>query len=326
MPQRWSTSLDDNTGVSFTNSNFGVLKSGTNVIITVTRTNADTGLATVNFGTRDLTALANVDYYPTNGILTFSNGIVFQSFAVPIINNRTLEGNRDFAVYLLTNAASLGAAQLLPPSTALVTITDDIAGLSFSSPAYQVSANSGQAIISVVRTGFTNCSLTVGFATTSGTNSGSAIPGVNYMPTNGALLFTNGVTNLSFAVPVIDDGRADGAHTLQISLSSPTVINGILGFAVLTTPNAAALTILQPQGSDILAAGAALTFTRSFTNPAAISLATASGTGSLTPPSSPSATSSARSRTSPSISPVPLSPPLTTSPPCWPAPRAPLPS
>jgi len=275
--------LDDNTGVSFTNANFGVLKSGTNVIITVTRTNADTGLATVNFGTRDLTALANVDYYPTNGILTFSNGIVFQSFAVPIINNRTLEGNRDFAVYLLTNAASLGAAQLLPPSTALVTITDDIAGLSFSSPAYQVSANSGQAIISVIRTGFTNCSLTVGFATTSGTNSGSAIPGVNYMPTNGTLLFTNGVTNLSFAVPVIDDGRADGAHTLQISLSSPTVINGILGFAVLTTPNAAALTILQPQGSDILAAGAALTFTRSFTNPAAISLATASGTGSPYP-------------------------------------------
>ncbi len=275
--------LDSDTGVSFTNSAFGVLKNGTNVIVTVTRTNANTGLATVNFGTLDRSALANVDYYPTNGLLTFSNGIAFQSFAVPIINNRTLEGDRNFAVYLSTNATSLGRAQLLPPSTALVTITDDITGLSFSSPAYQVNANSGQALISVIRTGFTNCSLTVNFATASGTNSDSAIPGVNYMPTNGTLLFTNGVTLQSFAVPVIDDNRADGAHLVQISLSSPMVVNGTLGFAVLTATNAATLTILQPQGSEILAAGAALTFTRSFTNPATISLATAAGTGSPYP-------------------------------------------
>jgi uncharacterized delta-60 repeat protein len=275
--------LDDNTGVSFTTNSFGVLKNGTNVLITVTRTNANTGLATVNFGTRDLTALANVDYYPTNGILTFSNGIVFQSFAVPIINNRTLEGDRAFEVVLSTNATTLGGTQLLPPTTAAVTITDDIAGLSFSSPAYTVDANAGQAVISVIRTGFTNCSLTVGFATASGTNSGSAQPYVNYMPTNGSLLFTNGVTSQSFAVPVIDDNRADGAHTVQISLSSPTVVNGTLGFAVLTATNAATLTVLQPQGTVILAAGAALTFTRSFTNAATISLATATGAGSLYP-------------------------------------------
>ena len=275
--------LDDNTGFSFTNSNFGVLKNGTNVLITVTRTNADTGLANVSFSTRDLSALANVDYYPTNGILTFSNGIVFQSFTVPIINNRTLEGNRNFAVELITNAATLGAGQLLPPSTATITITDDIAGLSFSSPAYRVSEKGGQAVISVLRTGFTNCSLTVDFATASGTNSGSAIPGVNYMPTNGILLFTNGVTVQSFAVPVIDDDRVDGDHAVQLSLANPTVVNSPLGFAVLTATNAATLTILEADGSFIVSAGAALTFSRSFTNPAAISLATANGAGSSYP-------------------------------------------
>ena len=275
------TLLDDNTGFSFTNSAFGVLKSGTNVIISVIRTNADTGLATVNFRTLDRTALANVDYYPTNGLLTFSNGIVFQSFAVPIINNRTLEGNTTFDVALSTSATSLGNPQLLPPITATVTITDDIAGLSFSSPAYQVKANAGQAVISVIRTGFTNCSLTATFATASGTNTDSAVPGVNYMPTNGTLLFTNGVTLQSFAVPVIDDDRADGDHVLQISLANPTVVHGTLGFAVLTATNAATLTVLQAQGSEILAAGAALTFTRSFTNPAAVSLA--SGPGSPYP-------------------------------------------
>jgi uncharacterized delta-60 repeat protein/uncharacterized repeat protein (TIGR01451 family) len=278
------TLLDENTGFSFTNSAFGVLKSGTNVIITVTRTNADTGLASVDFGTRDLTALANVDYAATNGLLTFSNGIVSQSFSVAIINNRTLEGDRAFEVVLSTNATSLGSPQLLPPYTATITITDDIAGLSFSSPAYQVNANGGQATIDVIRTGFTNCSVTLDFATDPpGTNGFSALPDINYMPTNGTLLFTNGVTLQSFAVPVIDDNRADGAHTVQLSISDPLVVNGILGFAVLTTPNAATLTVLQPQGPEILAAGAALTFTRSFTNPATISLATGSGTGSPYP-------------------------------------------
>ena len=184
--------LDDNTGVSFTNSNFGVLKSGTNVIITVTRTNADTGLATVNFGTRDLTALANVIIIPPTA--SSPSATASSSSPLPCRSSITARSRAPRLCRLSPyQRRQPRPAELLPPSTALVTITDDIAGLSFSSPAYQVSANSGQAIISVVRTGFTNCSLTVGFATTSGTNSGSAIPGVNYMPTNGALFFTNGV-------------------------------------------------------------------------------------------------------------------------------------
>jgi len=275
--------LDADTGLSFTNATFGILKNGTNVTISVTRSNANTGLVTVNFATANGTALANVDYYPTNGLLTFSNGIAFQSFAVPIINNRLLEGDRTFGVYLSTNAASLGGARLLTPSTASVIITDDIAGLSFSSPAYEVKENGGQAVIGVLRTGYTNCSVTVDFATVSGTNSDAGVPGVNYSPTNGTLLFTNGEILKSFAIPVTDDSRVDGDHTVLVSLSNPATTNSPVGFAVLTATNAATLTILEADGSEVLSAGAALTFTRSFTNATPVSLATATGTGSPYP-------------------------------------------
>ena len=98
------TVLDSEPGFAFTNTTFTTTKSGTNVLISVLRTNANTGLATVNYGTADGTAVAGVDYVTRNGLLTFSNGIALQTFTVPIINNRLVQGDRTFTVYL-TNAA-----------------------------------------------------------------------------------------------------------------------------------------------------------------------------------------------------------------------------
>ena len=272
--------LDADAGISLSTNFFGVLKSGTNVVISVTRSNANTGVVSVNFATANGTAVSGQDYYQTNGTLIFSNGIALQSFAIPIINNHVIEGDRSFQVLLSTNLLTLGSPQLLPPVTATVTITDNVSGLSFSGPAYQVSEKGNHAVISVVRTGFTNSSVAVDFATVAGTNSNSAIGGVNYYPTNGTLLFTNGQTFQSFAVPVIDDNRVDGDHFLQLSLSNPVLTNSPVGFAILTTPNSATLTISEADGSEILAAGTALTFTRSFMNTTALSLGTANGASS----------------------------------------------
>ena len=268
---------DVDAGIAFSTNFFGVLKSGTNVVISVTRSNANTGVVSVNFATTNGTAVAGQDYYQTNGTLIFSNGIALQSFSIPIINNHVMQGDRSFQVLLFTNALTLGSPQLLPPSMATVTITDNVSGLSFSSPAYQVNENGNHAVITVLRSGYTNSSVTVDFSTVSGTNSDSAVAGVNYYPTNGTLLFTNGQTVQTFAVPVIDNNRVDGDHLLQLNLANPLVTNSLVGFAVLTTPSAANLTISEADGSEILSAGTVLTFTRSFTNSTPLSLATANG-------------------------------------------------
>jgi uncharacterized delta-60 repeat protein/uncharacterized repeat protein (TIGR01451 family) len=238
---------DSEPGFLFTNSVFSAVKSGTNALITVLRTNANTGLATVAYRTADGTAINGVDYVSTSGILTFSNGIAYQSFTVPLINNRLAAGDRAFTV-ALTNPTPVGVAQLVIPYIASVVITDDISGLSFSSGSYNIDENGGSALITVNRTGFTNSTVSVDYTTANG----SALPGVNYTPASGTFTFTNGEMTKTFSVPVIDNGLADGDKTVLLSLSNP------IGNAVLVPPSAATLTIRDIDGSLVIPAGSAL--------------------------------------------------------------------
>jgi uncharacterized repeat protein (TIGR01451 family) len=237
---------DSDPGFAFTNANFYTVKSGTNVVISVVRSNANTGIVTVNFATTDGTATHGIDYVATNGVLTFSNGIALQSFVVPIINNRLVEGDTSFYVYLANPSPP---AQLVTPNIASITITDNLSGLSFSSPVYTINENGVAATISVRRTGFTNSTVAINYATADGTGHG----GVNYVPVSGTLVFTNGMTNTTFTVPLIDDSVVSGDKTVLLSLSNPS------GNVVLLTPSAATLTIIETDGSLIVPAGTAIT-------------------------------------------------------------------
>src|SRR6202030_2779374 len=71
----------------------------------------------------------------------------------------------------------------------------------FSSANYSVSENGGTATITVTRVGGTDGTATVQFATTSGT----AVPGTDFTPVTGALVFGPGVTTQPFTVKVRDD-------------------------------------------------------------------------------------------------------------------------
>ena len=86
--------LDADPGVAFTNSTYTTYESATNVLITVLRSNANTGVVTIGYATTNGTARAGVDYVNANGVLTFSNGITSQSFLIPIMSNsyRSAEG------------------------------------------------------------------------------------------------------------------------------------------------------------------------------------------------------------------------------------------
>jgi uncharacterized repeat protein (TIGR01451 family)/uncharacterized delta-60 repeat protein len=235
-----------------TNASYGVLKSGTNLLVTVVRTNANTGTVSVNYATAtnaNDNAVAGVDYGATSGLLTFSNGVTLQSFVVPILNNRQIEGNRTFSINLSNPAGGApGIAQLIPPSTATVTITDDISGISFSSSDYQVNENGGSATISVLRSNYTNSIVSVNY----GTAGLTAVPGVNYSNVTGTLTFNFGDTLKTFSVPVKDDGVVSGDHAVSLLLSN------LVGNALFVNPQAATLTILETDGSVIVAAGSAL--------------------------------------------------------------------
>lgn len=238
-----------NASLVTTNVSLGVLKNGgSNVLITIVRTNVNTGTVGVGYATADDTALAGVNYVANNGALTFSNGIAFETVAVQIISNRVVEGDRTFTFYL-TNATPTNVASLLTPYAATVTITDDVAGLSFSSPAYRANENGQQAVITVLRNNYTNSTVSVEFYTAD--DSGQA--GVHYFPTNGTLVFTNGDTAHTFAVPLIDNHVVDGDHTVQL------ILTNVVGNAEIVSPASASLVIAETDGSLIIPAGVALT-------------------------------------------------------------------
>lgn len=238
--------MDAEAGLGFTNANFSVLKSGTNAILTVFCSNPNAEPLSVNYATADGTAVAGINYGAVSGVLTFTNGAVTNYILVPIVNNTLIEGDLNFTVTLSSPTAP---GQLIAPSTATVTITDNNAGLSFSSPTYSVFKNSVSATIGVIRTGFTNSTVSVNYATLDG----SGTNGVDYSAVSGTLVFTNGQTSLSFTVPVTDSTTVKPDKTVLLQLSNPVGTNG-----VLVTPSAALLTIHDNSGSLVVPAGVAL--------------------------------------------------------------------
>ncbi|MFO1487033.1 MAG: Calx-beta domain-containing protein [Verrucomicrobiota bacterium] len=238
--------LDAEAGLGFTSPTFTVTKSGTNAILTVFCSNPSAEPLAVNYASADGTAVAGTDYTPVSGTLSFTNGAVTNYIIVPIINNALVQGDLNFTVSL---SGPTGAGQLISPSTATVTIVDINAGLSFSSPSYTVFKNAVTANINVFRTGYTNSTVSVNYATLDG----SGTNGIDYTAVSGTLVFTNGQTNLSFSVPVTDSTTVQPDKTVLLQLSNPIGTNG-----VLVAPSAAVLTIRDNSGSLIVPAGVAL--------------------------------------------------------------------
>src|SRR5581483_4335869 len=71
----------------------------------------------------------------------------------------------------------------------------------FSATAFSAPENSGAAVITVTRSGGTDGTITVNFATSDGT----AVAGTDYTATSGTLTFTAGQTTQTFSVPLKDD-------------------------------------------------------------------------------------------------------------------------
>jgi uncharacterized delta-60 repeat protein len=245
--------LDADAGLSFTNSSMIVRRDAGTALVTVVCSNpsvepvivdSNTIPLSVQFATSDGSALAGVDYIAASGTMTFTNGNGTNTFLVPIINNLSVVGDRSFNVRLFNPTVP---GRLVAPSNLTVTIVDGTAGFKFSNPAYSVNKTDGSAIINVYRTGLTDTLATVDFLATNG----SAIDGIHYVSTNGTLVFTNGVTNQTFSVQVIDTTTVQPNKTVLLELMNPSN-------SVVASPSAATLTIRDNTGSFVVPAGSAL--------------------------------------------------------------------
>jgi poly(3-hydroxybutyrate) depolymerase len=96
--------------------------------------------------------------------------------------------------------------------------------LQFTSSSYSVNEAAGAVTLTVQRQGDTNNAVSVDYATADGT----ATAGLRYTAVAGTLPFGAGETSKAFAVPILNNGFADGTKTFRVILSNPTG-GGVLG-------------------------------------------------------------------------------------------------
>jgi len=237
--------ISDVTGFAFDTNAYFIGQNGGTFVATVERINPDSGPVSVNFATSDGTATSGIDYIGASGVLNFADGQGSANITIQIVNQKIVTTNRTFNLEL--SGPSPGSF-LVAPSNAVVTITNVLSGISFSSLNYSVSKCSGPAAITVTRSGATNASVSIEFATTLG---GSADPTNHYLPTNGTLTFAQGQTTQTFNVVVVNDNVLGPNRTVNLTLSNPVG-------AQLLNPSAAQLTIDECNNeSFIVAAGTA---------------------------------------------------------------------
>ena len=105
--------------------------------------------------------------------------------------------------------------------------------LALESSTYSVNENGGTVTVAVVRTGGSDGTVTIDYATVEG----SATAGTDYTPTSGTVSLAPGVTRATFTIPVANDSLVEGNETFGVSL------NRVTGGADLAQPRTATITI-----------------------------------------------------------------------------------
>jgi Calx-beta domain/Beta-propeller repeat len=199
--------------IQFSASSFQVSETGGTATITVRRTGDTSTAATVQFATSNGTATTGSDYTATSGTLTFLTGQSSQTFTVTIAADAICDGDETVNL-TLTNPG--GGNVLGTRSTAVLTILDPAACVSFGAAAFQVTENRGPAVVTVVRSGPATGTVTVQLSTANGT---ATAPG-DYTATSRTLTFTPGVRSLSVSIPIVNDTLIEGSETLTLSLTN----------------------------------------------------------------------------------------------------------
>jgi uncharacterized repeat protein (TIGR01451 family)/uncharacterized delta-60 repeat protein len=193
-------------------------------VVTVNRLGGNLGALTVQFQTlAGGTATAGADYVATNGVLVWADGESgSKTFTVPLLADGTVDGTE--SVFLrLSNPSQVGALGARTNATLWIEDGDAYGLFSFNQSFYEADENGSAPTITVLRGGGSAGTVSVAFATLPII----ALPGVDYIETNGVLTFLPGEFSKTFTVPLIDNAAPDGDRSLQLILSSP--VNGGLG-------------------------------------------------------------------------------------------------
>jgi Ca2+-binding RTX toxin-like protein len=218
---------------------------------TVSLSRASAFPTTVDFATADGTAtVANNDYQPTAGTLTFSPGETTKTVTVLVNGDAPVEPDETFFVNL-SNATN---GTIIDSQGQGTILNDDVARISINDVADD-EGNAGLTpfTFTVSLSTFSFQTITVQYATADG----SATAPSDYTATSGTLSFNPGETSKTVTVPVHGDTVIEPDETFTVNLSSPTnaVLLDAQGEGTIRNddlnPNAAC-TITGTNGNDTI--------------------------------------------------------------------------
>ena len=180
-------------------------------VFTVTLRPATNHVVSVTYTTMDGTAVADADFTPTSGTLTFNPNQTTKTIRVPILRDTVHEPSETFTVELDDPTGTT-----LADSTGLGTIAADATpGLSIAD-AVNV-AEGRDAVFRVTLRPATNHVVSVTYTTMDGT----AVADEDYTPVTGTLRFEPRETTKTIRVPVLLDTMTEQSETFTVELSNP---------------------------------------------------------------------------------------------------------
>ena len=180
-------------------------------VFTVTLVPASNHVVTVTYSTVDGTAVADADFTPTSGTLTFNPNQTTKTIRVPILRDTVHEPSETFTVELDDPTGTT-----LADSTGLGTIAADATpGLSIAD-AVNV-AEGRDAVFRVTLRPATNHVVSVTYTTMDGT----AVADADYTPVTDTLRFEPRETTKTIRVPVLLDTMTEQSETFTVELSNP---------------------------------------------------------------------------------------------------------
>ena len=202
--------------IQFTGSTLTIGQDQPEVALSVTRSGNLDASATIDYATRDGTALAAEDYVAASATLTFAPGETAKTIQASILNDGLREGNETIRVTLSNPSAGLALGS---PVAIDVKLDDNDPGVSFLTSEALVSENSGTITLRVRRGNDVDFqAFTVDYATSDGT----AKAGLDYEATAGTLNFAAGQATQNITIPILNDGLREGNETFGVTLRNPS--------------------------------------------------------------------------------------------------------
>ena len=171
---------------------------GGTAVFTVTLSEESTENVTVEYATRNGTAIANSDYTPVSDTLTFTAGDTEQTISVAVLDDTVGENLESFTVRL-----SSASGATIRDGSGSVTIIDDDAG---GTPSVRIgdataTENDGTIDFTVTLSIAAPGEITVAY----GTLDGTALAGLDYTTTLGTLTFSTDDRTKTISVPLVND-------------------------------------------------------------------------------------------------------------------------